>query len=270
MKRLSGKEIKPLLLEELKKDPLLPSLSFYLYGPKEDYASLYYLKGIKRTLDSLSIPYTEGFLDLEKTKDENLKIFKKESLYRFAIVARPLPVPYEKEFLELLNPDYDPDMMTTLNLGKLYQGDLDYLPATVLSVKTILSYYQIDLKGKKVLVLGRSLTVGKPLGTLALKQNAFVSIAHSKVDAEYYNSITKDYDCIFLATGKSGLIQRSSFRPNQIVIDCGFNPQGGDLGFVPEENELSQYTPVPGGVGVLTSLCLVKNALTLKRNQKTR
>lgn len=268
MKILSGKDLKESLKEEILKDENTRNLVFYLYSSEENKPSFYYLKGIKKLLDSLSISYSEGFLDKEKTKEENLKQFEEESKGRMVILARPLLVDYENEFISRIPADYDPDMMSFENRGRLYSGDLDYLPATARSVKTILDRYEIDLVGKRCLVIGRSNTVGLPVFELVNRYDGLAVLAHSKVNPAVLNLEAVESDVIFLCSGKPGLIQKEYLRDDQIVIDCGFNPEGGDLGFVPEENELSAYTPVPGGVGALTSYCLILNALTLKKNRK--
>ncbi len=263
---LSGKEVKPSLLALACSDSNLPKLSFYLYSDKDSLPSFYYLKGIKKILTELNIPFTEGFLDKNDKEENNLARFKEEEKGKYVIVARPLGISYEDKFLSLIDPSYDPDMMTTINKGKLYSGDLNYLPATAKSVKEILKFFKLDIASKKCLVLGRSLTVGLPLAELINKGNGLLVLAHSKVSSIMLNKEAKEADFIFLATGKPSLISRESFNPQQVVIDCGFSKGGGDLGFVPNDDELSSYTPVPGGVGVLTSICLILNALFLEKN----
>ena len=263
MTTLLTKPLKENLISELKANPNLTKLSFYLYSDKDNLACFYYLKGIKKLLEFLSIPYFEGFLDRKLTKEENLSTFKEESHEKFVILARPLSISYEEDFISSINPDYDPDMMSLLNKGKLYSGDLGYLPATAQSVKHIIDSYSLSLKGKKCLVVGRSLTVGLPVMELINRYDGLVTLAHSKVDSQIFSLEAIESDFIFLCSGKSGLIPREFFSPEQTIIDCGFSANGGDLGFVPSDNELSAYTPVPGGVGVLTSCFLIKNALLL-------
>ena len=263
MRILSGKDLRESLKEEILKDENLKRLSFYLYSSKENKPSYYYLKGIKKLLDALSIPYTEGFLNKERSREENLKEFREASQGKMIILARPLLVDYENEFIDLIPKKYDPDMMNYENRGRLYSGDLDFLPATARSVKVILDHYGIDLTGKRCLVIGRSNTVGLPVFELVNRYNGLPVLVHSKINSAVLNLESVESDILFLCSGKSGLIRREYLRNDQTIIDCGFNPEGGDLGFVPEEDELSAYTPVPGGVGALTSYCLVLNALTL-------
>lgn len=267
MQILSGKDLKEKVKEEILKDADLKKLSFYLYSDEENKPSFYYLKGIKKLLDSLSIPYTEGFIDKNKTKEENLNEFKKQIEGKMVILARPLLVDYEGEFIKLIPADYDPDMMSDINRGKLYSGDINYLPATARSVKIILDSYNINLKGKRCLILGRSNTVGLPVFELVNKYDGLPVLVHSKINPDLITVEALESDYIFLCSGKSGIIKRQYYISEHTVIDCGFNPDGGDLGFVPTDDELKAYTPVPGGVGVLTSYCLILNALMLIKNK---
>jgi len=128
-----------------------------------------------------------------------------------------------------------------------------------------LENYHIDVEGKRALVLGRSTEVGYPCFQLLNKMNAAVTLAHSKVDSATLSSYVKQADIIILATGKPDLIKKEDLNKDVIIIDCGFNPDGGDLGFVPNEGEVKAYTPVPGGVGSLTSYCLLLNAIHLMK-----
>lgn len=268
MKILSGKDLRITLAETIKEELSSVSLRFYLYSNKEDFASQAYLRSIKKMLTSFNVQFKEDFIDLSKSKEENLSNFERNSKDSFILLARPLNVDYEKDFISLIPPSYDPDMLTSENRGLLFGGNLNYLTATSQSVYYLIRQYQIQVEGKKAIVLGRSTEVGYPCFEMLNKMNAAVTLLHSRVSKEVIASYAKEADIIILATGKPNLIERSCFNPNQIVIDCGFNPNGGDLGFIPLENELKAYTPVPGGVGSLTSYCLLQNAIRLKKSVK--
>lgn len=263
MRILSGTSLRPILKERILQDKNYKNLHFYLYSDKDNIPCFYYLKGIKKVLDELIIPYDEGFYDKEKSVSQNLETFKEELQNKQVILARPLGIKEEKQFIDVIPSHFDPDMMSDVNKGKLYSGDIHYLPATSLSVKEIIDNYKIDLEGKKCLILGRSNTVGLPVFELVNKYNGLATLAHSKIPSSLIQKEAMESEVIFLCTGKEGLIERESFNENQIIIDCGFSKNGGDLGFIPEENEFSAYTPVPGGVGALTSYCLVLNSLML-------
>lgn len=264
---LSGKLLREQKIAEIRGYSDLSRLSFFLYGDIENSSVFYYLKGIKKSLDLFSIPYEERAYDRTLSPEENLNIFIERSKGKYTILARPLPH-LESAFVDHIDPRYDPDMMSVMNIGKLYSGDLSHLPATASSVRYILDRYQIEIKGKRALILGRSLTVGKPIYQLLSSYQATVSVAHSKTDPSDLKELVKQSEIVVLATGKSKLIDRGWFNPNTILIDCGYNSDCGDLGFIPAEDEFKAYTPVPGGVGALTSLCLISNALTLEKSRK--
>ena len=263
---LYGDKIKVELKNEILNSKNYKKVHFYLYSNKDDVPSFYYLKGIKRTLDELEIPYDEDFLDLNKSEKENIDIFKKNSKDKMIVLARPLPSDYENKLIPLIDHNFDPDMMSDINKGKLYSGDLRYLPATAQSVLSFIKYYKIDIEDKKVTIVGRSLTVGLPVFMLIQKLNGLAVLVHSKINEFALQKEARNSDIIILASGKSGLIKRSTFSSFQTLIDCGFSGSGCDLGFVPNENEFKDYTPVPKGIGSLTSYELVINALTLLDN----
>ena len=265
MTLISGKELRPLLAAKIEEELKSKSICFCLYSNKDDFASQAYLRGIKKTLEKFNVPYVEDFVDLTKSKEDNISHFLIASKNKSVLLARPLKVSYEKELIDTIPSQFDPDMLTEINRGKLFGGDLTYLTATSQSVKCLLEYYNIPIEGKKALVLGRSNEVGYPCFQLLNKKNAATTLVHSKVSKETIASYVKEADIIILATGKQGLIDRTDLTGKQIIIDCGFHPNGGDLGFVPDEKEVSAFTPVPGGVGSLTSYCLLLNALHLQK-----
>lgn len=265
---LIGEPIKELLRNQIKSNKYLKDLSFFLYSNKEDVASFYYLKGIKKVLDEFNIPFEEDFLEVYKKEEDVINLFKTKSRNKMVILARPLPNNYEEKLIPLIDPNFDPDMMSTYNIGKLYSGDLNYLPATAKSVESIIKYYNLEFEDKKVTIVGRSNTVGLPIFMLINKLNGLCVLTHSKINKYALKKEAKNSEYIILCSGKSGLIRRSSYESYQTVIDCGFSSYGGDLGFVPEEYELKNYTPVPKGVGSLTSYELIINALFLLENKK--
>lgn len=267
MKILSGKEIKPLLEAEIQKELTNIDLSFYLYSDPDNLDCRAYLNSIKRTLTRFSIPFFEGFYQKDLSEEENLSIFRSEIQNHAVLIARPLNIKSENEFIESIPSLQDPDMLTTINRGKLFGGDLSFLPATASSVMQILSHYDICLNNIKATVIGRSLSVGLPVFELLQKKNATVSLLHSKTKKEIFEQEVKQSTLLVLATGKPGLISKELLDSSKIIIDCGYASGSGDLGFQPKEEQAFAYTPVPGGVGPLTSLCLLLNAIHLKEKQ---
>ncbi|MCI2068751.1 MAG: bifunctional 5,10-methylenetetrahydrofolate dehydrogenase/5,10-methenyltetrahydrofolate cyclohydrolase [Bacilli bacterium] len=176
-------------------------------------------------------------------------------------LCRPLLFKEEKELIELIHPEKDADMLTSLNLGKLTKGNLDYLSGTSSSVRKILEYYHLDPKGQKALIVGRSVSVGMPCALMMIKKDALVSVVHTKVEPEVISQLAKESTYIILASGHRGLVKKEDIRPQQIIIDCGYQEDGGgDLGFIPD---CLAYTPVPGGVGPVTIAALAENAFKL-------
>lgn len=264
---LSGKTIAPLLEEELKERVKKTPLSFYLFSNQDDFPSQAYLRGIKKTLSKFEIPFEEDFLDSSKSEEENLSLFKEHSQEKMVLLARPLHVPYEEKLIKMISPDFDPDMFSDRNRGRLFSGDMNYLPATASAVREIVAYYHLETEGKRACILGRSNEVGYPCFAYFNKKNATASLIHSRTPEEVKADLFSKADILVLATGKSGLVKREWLKKDCVILDCGFSPNGGDLGFVPEDEEVKAYTPVPGGVGALTKLCLVKNALFLAENK---
>lgn len=269
MKLLSGKTIRPIFKNLIQENLSLVPLSFYLYLESDNVDCVSYLNSIKKLLESFSIPYTIGCYDKEKTEEENLAEFKNSVTENHSVLLlRPLPVKNEKKFIDSIPSSCDPDMLTDINRGLLFSGDLNYLPATAKSVKTILDYYHIDCENKNAVVIGRSLSLGLPCFELMNRKNANVTLLHSKTDEKKRDEYLSDADIVILASGHSGLVKKETLKEGVTIIDCGFSFSHGDIGFTVEETDNIDYTPVPGGVGALTSYCLIDNAIYLKSKEK--
>lgn len=261
MTDLLGKNVKAQIIEDIKKYQQggLKFVGYLIFNKKSAEAEIY-ANQIAKNLSKLGIEYKMILISnyqeakqaiIEANNDDLAMIF----------LCRPLLVEKEESLIELIDPNKDPDMLTSCNLGKLAKGDLNYLSGTSMAVRKIIEYYNIDLTNKKVLVLGRSVSVGLPINLMVLKKNALLQVAHSKIDLDNISSTAKNADVIILATGKQGLIKKEDLNPNQIIIDCGYHENGsGDLNFIPDVN---MFTPVPGGVGPVTISCLIENAFFL-------
>ncbi|MCP4648236.1 MAG: bifunctional 5,10-methylenetetrahydrofolate dehydrogenase/5,10-methenyltetrahydrofolate cyclohydrolase, partial [bacterium] len=179
------------------------------------------------------------------------------------IVQLPLPAHINLEkVLESIYPEKDVDGLHPQNLGKLVAGDPAFVPATPMGVMEMLSHYKIEISGKNAVVVGRSNMVGKPMGALLLNANATVETCHSRTRdlAEH----TKRAEILVVAVGKAKLITEGMVREGAAVIDVGINRVDGKLaGDVDFEKvkEKARVSPVPGGVGLLTVACLMKNVL---------
>ncbi len=188
------------------------------------------------------------------------------------ILQLPLPEHLnQEEIIEIINHIKDVDGLTSKNVKKIWINSNDgHKPATARGVMSLLKFYDIDSEGKKVVIIGRSTLVGKPLAHLFLAKNATVTICHShtfNLEKE-----TKNADIIVVATGKSNLITDTFVSPHHIIIDVGINiintnavevssgnKFAGDVDFVNVSKIVSAITPVPGGVGPMTVLSLFEN-----------
>lgn len=266
MELLYGKPVREKILA-LIEDKIKSGISFnayLIYNPSCIEASIY-KNQIEKLLTKLNIPnfdcsisdYNQAKKAIQKANSDPLGMI---------FVSRPLSIENENELIEDINPNKDPDMLTSSNLGKLTKGNLNYLSGTSQAVRQIIDFYNISLQGKKVLVLGRSISVGLPIFLMTLKKNALASIVHSKISLEDISKQVRESEVIILATGKRGLVKKEDVNLNQIIIDCGYHEDSsGDLGFLPEAK---MFTPVPKGVGPVTIASLILNAFFLIENSK--
>jgi methylenetetrahydrofolate dehydrogenase (NADP+)/methenyltetrahydrofolate cyclohydrolase len=179
------------------------------------------------------------------------------------LIFRPLPGQLDEEVIKyLIDPDKDIDCMNPCNLAKVFEGDTEGLvPCTPAAVIETFKHYQIELQGANVVVIGRSLVVGKPLSMMLLKENATVTICHSKT--KNMAEIAKKADIIVAAIGKAKFVTEQYVNEHSIVIDVGINDAGdgkmcGDVDYEALENIVRAITPVPGGVGSVTTSILLR------------
>jgi len=182
-----------------------------------------------------------------------------------------LPLPKHLDSVALLNqidPDKDADGLHPLNLGRLVRGEPGLRSCTPAGVMRLLEAYQIDLKGKQAVVIGRSILVGKPIALLLLEADATVTIAHSR--SHDLSAIARSADILIAAVGRPGLITPEMVKPGAVVVDVGINritdETGksrlvGDVDFEAVLPIAGYLTPVPGGVGAMTVTMLLHNTV---------
>ena len=178
------------------------------------------------------------------------------------LLFRPLPRHLDQSVIEnALDPEKDVDCMTDGSMSGVFTGKkVGFPPCTPQACMEILDHYGIDCTGKKAVVIGRSLVVGKPAAMMLIKKNATVTICHTKtVDMP---SVVKEADIVIVAAGRAGVIDDSYLREGQTVIDVGINVNAegklcGDVDFAKAEPIVEAITPVPGGVGSVTTSVLV-------------
>ena len=187
------------------------------------------------------------------------------------LLQLPLPKHLNSErALSKISPSKDVDCLTVENLGLLFSGSPIIAPCTATGIIKILDSIKVEIAGKRAVVIGRSLLVGKSVANLLEQKNATVTICHSKtVDME---QITKQADILVVAVGKAEYITADYVKKGAIVIDVGINRTEsglkGDVDYKSVSEVCSYITPVPGGVGPLTVACLMENTLILDRLQR--
>lgn len=270
--RVNGTEIAKKIKEEIKafvedrklKGKTIPKIASILVG--NDGGSIYYMGAQEKVATSLGVLFDK--IMLEETIDEEILINKIEELNNDESVSGimlqlPLPKNFnEKKIISFIDPKKDIDCLTTLNAGKLYLGEKAFIPCTPNSVLNILKSLKIDLEGKEVVILGRSNIVGKPAFQLLLNENATVTVCHSRT--KELKEVCKRADILVVAIGKPKFVNKDFIKEGAIVIDVGTSSvEGkitGDVDFEDVIDKAEFVTPVPGGVGALTTTLLIKNA----------
>lgn len=259
---LLGKPIKEKVVEDIKnRISKGQMINAYIVSNPSSFEATSYKKLVSNLLIKLGIKVNDSLVSSQKEAEEAVLKASEDKLASI-FICRPLLIEDENKVIELVPPSADADMLTSSNSGKLYKGNMNYLTGTSSSVKAIIDYYNIPVQGKKVFVIGRSISVGLPIGLMMLKKNGMVTYAHSKILLDDLRKESKESDILVLAAGKRGLVREEDINPNGVVIDCGYQEDGkGDLGFEPE---CMMFTPVPGGVGPITISLLIQNAFKLK------
>lgn len=261
--------------ESLKQIGVQPSMSVVLVG--DNPASLSYIRNKKKLCEEVGASFQLLQLPSDITEEKFLKhldeLNQNPSIHGIII---QLPVSDHLKKLDLPNlitPKKDIDGFHGQNTQAIYTGTTDLkllLPCTPKGIINLLHFYGIELAGKHIVVLGRSLIVGKPLSMLLSNFNATVTLAHSKT--QNLESLTKNADIIVAAIGKAHFLKKYhlSVEKKTIVVDVGMNTLQGKLtgDADPEIMDVAQaVTPVPGGVGPMTVVSLIENLITATENQ---
>lgn len=270
MESLKGAFVSGKLKEEVadivsKLGGYVPTLAIVRVGEKPDDIS--YERGAIKKMDSFGLnvktfTFPEDISD-EEFKREFAKVNDSDEIDGI-LLLRPLPKQInEKDIEKMINPKKDLDGICPENIAKVFAGDdTGFAPCTAEAVIEILKGYEIEMKGKKVTIVGRSMVVGKPLAMLFVKENATVTICHTKtVDLP---SECKRAEILVAAAGRAKMLDSSFVGQDAIVIDVGINVDEngklcGDVDFESLEGVASKATPVPGGVGAVTTAVLAKH-----------
>lgn len=235
----------------------------------DDPASKIYLRNKEKACADVGMQSLRFSLEKEKSQEELDSLITKlnaDADINGILVQLPMPDHFSVEsVLAAMNPLKDADGFHPENLGLLLSGRPRVKPCTPFGVMKMLEYYKIPVKGKNVVVVGRSNIVGKPMGQLLLAADATVTICHSKTtDLKKH---TEAADIVVAAIGKARFFDKSYFNKNTVVIDVGMHhidgKTCGDVNFTDVENNVKALSPVPGGVGQMTVAMLLQNTIDL-------
>lgn len=268
MELLDGKKVRSELLEELKEDieGIDRPLGLTVIQVGEDPGSTVYVGQKKKLAESLGFNFNHIDLEESVKEEELLSIIDKlneDDKVDGIIVQMPIPKHLDsKKIQNRVLPEKDVDGLTDINMGRLVHNVDSLVPCTPSGIIEILNKYNIEIKGKNVVIVGRSDLVGKPLANLFLNNDATVTVCHSKTNNLI--DICKTADILVAAIGKSKFITSDYVKEDAVVIDVGINrgedgKLSGDVDFEDVKDEVSYITPVPGGVGPMTVAELMKN-----------
>ncbi len=269
-KQLLGKEVVAALNARIKgnvaalnEKGITPTLGIIRVG--ENGSDISYEKGATKRCETLGVACVKYLLPADVTEEELLatidKVNKDDNIHG-VLLFRPLPKHLNQSVIEnALDPAKDVDCMTDGSMSGVFTGKkVGFPPCTPQACMEILDYYKINCTGKKAVVIGRSLVVGKPAAMMLIQKNATVTVCHTRtVDMP---SVVKEADIVIVAAGRAGVVDDRYVSAGQTIIDVGINVNAegklcGDVDYAKVEPIVDAITPVPGGVGSVTTSVLV-------------
>lgn len=257
---------------ELKEKGIEPCLAVIMVG--ENPASQVYVKGKVKDCAECGIKSLEIHLPAETTQEELLQKLAEladDADVHGLLVQLPLPAHIdEKTVIEAIPPQKDVDGFTAVNVGRMMIGEECFLPCTPAGCMEMIRSTGVSISGKNAVVIGRSNIVGKPAAMLLLRENATVTICHSRT--ENLKQVCANADILVAAVGRAGFVTGDMVKPGAVVIDVGINrdAQGklcGDVDYDAAAEKAGYITPVPGGVGLMTRAMLMQNTLQAAQKQ---
>ncbi|WP_461199941.1 FolD bifunctional protein [Clostridioides difficile] len=280
---IKGKPVADKISEELIKEVDLlikeginPKLTIVRVGARSD--DLSYERGALKRCQNIGI--TTEVLELAEdiTQEEYIDVLKRvndDKNVNGILCFRPLPKHLNEEVIKyVIAPEKDIDCFSPINSAKVMEGDKSgFPPCTPTAVVEILKHYNVDLKGSKVTVLGRSMVVGKPVSMLLLSEHATVTICHSKT--KNLSGVAAEADVLIAAIGRAKMVDESFVKDGAVVIDVGINvdEEGnlcGDVDTNAVLDKVSMITPVPAGVGSVTTSILAKHVVKACKLQNNK
>lgn len=269
---LDGKAVAKVLKEEIRveiaqwKDKgVQPKLAVILVG--DDPASVVYARSKQKVCEGIGMAFELFTMPGDTPEADILKridLLNKDKEVHGIMIELPLPKGVSKNnIMAAVRPDKDVDGVHPINRGYILSGQDGLFPATPLSCIELLLRSGVAIAGKHVVLVGRGETVGKPLVFLILKHDATVTICHSKTPD--LGAFTRQADILIAAVGRAKMIKKDMVKPGAIVVDAGINeiPGGicGDVDFETVQEVAALISPVPGGVGSLTTALVMRNVL---------
>jgi methylenetetrahydrofolate dehydrogenase (NADP+) / methenyltetrahydrofolate cyclohydrolase len=278
-KLLTGKEVAQKMdqdiqaeVQALKGKGINPALKIMIVGDAPD--SLAYANSAKKMAEKNGIACDIEQLPGATGQDEFVKVLKARNADKAIhgiIVMRPFPKQISEDVVKhILAPEKDIDCFNPVNAGKVMAGDMTgFPPATPQAVMEMLRFYNIPMSGKEAVVIGRSMVVGKPQAMLLLGENATVTVCHSRT--QDLPGVCRRADILVAAIGKAKMITPNYIKPGATVMDVGINVEGdklfGDVDTEPAKEVAGSITPVPGGVGTVTTRVLLKHVVKAAKLQ---
>ncbi len=259
--------------QALRAQGIVPTLALVRVG--ENDADIYYERGAIKRCAGLGVEAKRVVLPENVTEKELLALIHRlnsDKSVHGVLIFRPLPGHISDSAVRgALDPEKDVDGITDGSLAGVFTGSgRGFCPCTAQSCAEILDYYGVDCAGKRATVLGRSLVIGKPVSQLLLARNATVTVCHTKTRA--LEEETRRADILIAAVGHAKALTREHVSPGQIVIDVGINTDEngkmtGDADFAAVEPIVAAITPVPGGVGSVTTAVLASHTVQAAERQ---
>ncbi len=253
--------------EALKAKGITPTLAVVRVGARED--DLSYERGVMTRCGKVGVAVRQYLLPADAAQEQLLEVIagiNADPAIHGCLLFRPLPKQFDDRTIRAaLSPEKDIDGITDGSLAGVFTNTaIGYPPCTAQACLEILRYYDLPLSGKRAVVVGRSLVVGKPVAMMLDRQNATVTLCNSRT--QNLPALCKEADILVVAMGKMGFIGGDCLREGQVVVDVGIhvNAEGklcGDVRFAEAESVVGAITPVPGGVGTVTTSVLVSHVV---------
>ncbi|WP_180350326.1 bifunctional methylenetetrahydrofolate dehydrogenase/methenyltetrahydrofolate cyclohydrolase [Lactococcus lactis] len=253
-------------VDKLKEADNVPGLAVILVG--EDPASQIYVRNKARQATAIGLNSSVVRLPETVSEQELLDLieqYNQSEQWHGILVQLPLPEHIsEEKVLLAIDSEKDVDGFHPMNMGRLWSGNPLMIPSTPAGIMEMFREYNVELSGKRVVVIGRSNIVGKPMAQLLMMADATVTIAHSKT--ENLRELTKEADILVVAIGRDRMIKAEDVKKGAVVIDVGMNRDEdgklhGDVDFDEVKDVASLITPVPGGVGPMTITMLMEQTV---------